>query len=141
MIGKLNALFAPIIKAAQLAAHPVGSIYIRADDADPSVLFGGTWERFAQGRVLICADDNYPIGSIGGEETHALTVAELAQHNHKYTRHPLFASEKPSTTTTIFAQENASGLCFDTSTLYTGGNRPHNNMQPYIAVGIWRRTA
>ena len=82
MNGKLAALFAPVIQAALLATHPVGSIHIRVDEINPSQLFGGVWERYAQGRVMIGADGAHPLGAVGGEETHTLTTAEMPTHNH-----------------------------------------------------------
>jgi hypothetical protein len=33
--------------------YPVGSIYMSVNDVDPSMLFGGTWERIAKGRTLV----------------------------------------------------------------------------------------
>lgn len=39
-------------------AYPVGAVYISLDSTDPSTLFGGTWERIAQGRCLFGADDS-----------------------------------------------------------------------------------
>ena len=58
---------------------------------NPSTLFGGTWEAYAQGRVLIGAGSGtdtrketkeFAAGSTGGEYNHVLTVNELATHNH-----------------------------------------------------------
>lgn len=43
MTGKVAALFAPIVKAAKLAAWPVGSIYMSMQATSPATLFGGTW--------------------------------------------------------------------------------------------------
>ena len=71
--------------------YPVGSIYLSTNATNPTVLFGGTWEAYAQGRVLIGAGTGtdsrserktFAAGSTGGEYNHQLTVGELASHNH-----------------------------------------------------------
>lgn len=67
MIGRIAALIAPLVQAAKLAAWPVGSIYMSLQATSPATLFGGTWERVANGRMLIGADSaSYPAGSTGG---------------------------------------------------------------------------
>lgn len=55
---------------------PVGSIYITASDTDPSVIFGGTWAA-VEGRVIMGADANHQLGSIGGRED-----AIVPRHDH-----------------------------------------------------------
>lgn len=71
--------------------YPVGSIYLSTNATNPAVLFGGTWEAYAQGRVLIGAgtgtdsrseQKTFAAGSTGGEYNHQLTVGELATHSH-----------------------------------------------------------
>ena len=53
-------------------AYPVGSIYMSANSTDPKMLFGGTWERYANGRVLVGVDeadtDFNTAGKTGGEK-------------------------------------------------------------------------
>lgn len=54
--------------------YPIGSIYMSVNNIDPSILFGGTWERFGQGRTLVGVDSgninyNSP-NKFGGNETH-----------------------------------------------------------------------
>ena len=140
MNGKLAALFAPVIQAALLAAHPVGSIHIRVDGIDPSTLFGGTWKRYAQGRVMIGTDTAHPLGVMGGEEMHTLTVAEMPSHSHSYERTPLWYSEQTGRTD-VLGSDGSLDTYIVINSGYSGGGQPHNNMPPYIAVAIWKRTA
>ena len=74
-----------------LDAYPVGSIYMSTNSANPGTLFGGTWEAFGQGRVLIGAGEGtdansvkktFTGGATGGEYEHTLTTAEMPAHNH-----------------------------------------------------------
>lgn len=141
MTGRLAALFAPIVNAAKLAAWPVGSIYMSMVATNPGTLFGGTWVRIANGRMLIGADSaSYPAGSIGGEETHTLTVSEMPRHIHGVDRPPYTYSEWTDGEE-VYAQQSSTAGWAKGSTDSAGGNQPHNNMPPYIAVYMWRRTA
>lgn len=141
MTGKIAALFAPIIKAAKLSAWPVGSIYMSMQATNPATLFGGTWERIAYGRMLIGADNaSYPAGSTGGEATHKLTASEMPSHIHSVDRPPYTYAEWTDGGE-VYAQQSSTARWAKGSTDSVGGNQPHNNMPPYIAVYIWRRTA
>ena len=64
-----------------LKAHPIKSYYWSDDPTDPSELFGGTWERVT-GKFLYAADDDYAVGTTGGEKTHVLTIKEMPKHGH-----------------------------------------------------------
>lgn len=48
--GKIN-----LNETGSLTAYPVGSIYQSTDSTSPAELFGGSWERIAQNRVLMGA--------------------------------------------------------------------------------------
>lgn len=70
------------------AIYPVGSIYMSANETNPSILFGGAWVQIKD-KFLLSAGDSYPAGGEGGAETHkhttqghALTMAEMPSHNH-----------------------------------------------------------
>lgn len=118
-------------------AYPVGAIYLSVTDTNPAALFGGTWERIG-GRFLLGANDNYAAGSTGGETTHQLTTAEMPSHNHTLDNYNVTGG----TTSFMTVQANdKKGYSGNVNTLYTGGNQPHNNMPPYLAVYMWRRTA
>ena len=56
--------------------QPVGSLYFSTNSTSPASLFGGTWERYAQGRVMVSASDtdtDFTVGKTGGEKTHSHT--------------------------------------------------------------------
>lgn len=118
-------------------AYPVGAIYLSVTDANPAALFGGTWERIG-GRFLLGADSTYAAGSTGGEAAHTLTVDEMPKHNHDVDN--LNASGNATPFMTVQAQDKK-GFGGNVKTMYAGGNQPHNNLPPYLAVYMWRRTA
>lgn len=124
--------------------YPVGSIYISTSATfNPNTAWGGTWQQTASGRCLIGANDTYPLGSMGGESTHTLTIEELPQHSHgiygadtrdgNITLDKARFSYKDQGQTTSYI----SGIL---GTELTGNNNAHNNMQPYLAVYMWKRT-
>lgn len=88
---------------AQIAAWPVGSIYLSVDTRNPNAIFGfGTWIPFAEGRVLIGAGTGtdsrgearpFALNQTGGAYQHVLTVAEMAAHDHA---HNLTGSTNPA---------------------------------------------
>lgn len=118
--------------------HPVGSIYQSTDSASPADLFGGTWEQ-VKDVFLLAAGDSHAAGSTGGEETHVLTAAEMANHTHGYD----YTGQSDATGTEAIKIVSPGG----TANAYTGkatsncGGHAHNNMPPYLAVYTWRRTA
>lgn len=118
-------------------AYPVGAIYLSVTDANPAALFGGTWERIG-GRFLLGADTTYTAGSTGGEAAHTLTVDEMPKHNHEIDN--LNASGSATPFMTVQAQDKK-GFGGNVQTMYAGGGKAHNNMPPYLAVYMWKRTA
>lgn len=118
-------------------AYPVGAIYLSVLDANPAALFGGTWERIG-GRFLLGADSTYAAGSTGGEAKHTLTVGEMPRHNHGIDN--LNASGSATTFMTVQAQDKK-GSGGNVQTMYAGEGKAHNNMPPYLAVYMWKRTA
>lgn len=118
-------------------AYPVGAIYLSVTDVDPAALFGGTWERIG-GRFLLGADSTYAAGSTGGEAAHTLTVDEMPKHNHEIDN--LNASGNATPFMTVQAQ-NKKGYGGNVQTMYAGGGKARNDMPPYLAVYMWKRTA
>lgn len=114
--------------------YPVGSIYMSMNSTNPGTWFGGTWERI-QDTFLLAAGTTYAAGDTGGEATHTLTVNEIPSHGHNVTWTPsnigsgnAFRAMAPNTANTQ-------------PTTNTGGGQAHNNMPPYLAVYVWKRTA
>ena len=129
------------------AVYPVGSIYMSVNSTSPATLFGGTWEAI-QGKFLLGAYGNtYKAGSTGGEATHTLTATEMPKHAHymavgnaggndvwtpqagDYLVDVGSIAENNKTYSAQLGMDNA------------GGGAAHNNMPPYLAVYIWKRTA
>ena len=118
--------------------YPVGSIYMSANPSNPSDLFGGTWKALDEGRVLIGANSSYPAGTIGGEAEHTLTVDEMPNHRHQGSGDLRYTSLTNSVNGGYYAL--AQEYVFNNNlTTSTGGNQPHNNMQPYLSVYMWQR--
>ena len=120
---------------------PIGSTYITQTDVNPStILRFGTWERL-KGKVILGLDENdtdlSPIGKTGGEKQHTLTVSEMPSHNHTGS----YYFEGSGGTAGIWAVRSLANLTgYKDVSSYTGGNQPHNIMQPYEVVGyMWIR--
>lgn len=117
--------------------YPVGSYYISNSATSPAELFGGTWEKLAEGTFLMSAGTNYPVGSTGGEATHTLSVDEMPSHSHNYG-----STRQDSDPDTSGAHGYKwSAINNSQTTTSAGGNKAHNNMPPYVATNIWRRIA
>ena len=64
--------------------YPVGSIYISTANTNPSTFLGGTWENYADGRVLKGIKSG-TAGTTGGSSTVTLSTANLPAHTHTFT--------------------------------------------------------
>ena len=148
--------------------YPVGSIYISVNATSPSTLFGGTWEQI-QERFLLGVSGNYPVNSTGGEVNHTLNETEIPWHYHSFsgetnttgshvhTGNSLETYSPSASNTKDFLRPinnsysyagiqimNAAGdhhHSFSGNTAGVGGSMAHNNMPPYVAVYMWKRTA
>lgn len=147
--------------------YPIGSIYMSVNSTNPSAIFGGTWEqikgRFLLGTGVPDANTdsffgamsgttyNAGVGSTGGQDYHTLTTNEMPSHRHERVR-DLLNNQILGETGGNYS--NVTGLTYNTGkyiytdtthnnvvTDYTGGGQAHNNMPPYFAVYIWKRTA
>lgn len=118
-----------------LDAYPIGSIYMSVNSTSPASLFGGTWETL-ENRFLLGAGSDYTAGTTGGEAEHTLTVDEMPSHKHE-----IAASTLGTSFGSRYLQPSDGANNSTDETKYTGGGQPHNNMPPYLAVYMWKRTA
>ena len=140
-------------------AFPVGSIFIAVVATNPATLLGyGTWAAYAAGRVLVGIDAGQTefdtVRETGGAKTHTLVEAEIPAHTHVQDAHShVIGQVRDATTggaTTNIAKtadtSSTAGTSTSTNTSVavnqsTGGDGAHNNLQPYIVVYMWERTA
>lgn len=120
--------------------YPVGIIVPFANTVEPAAIWGGTWDLLAEGQSLIQAGDTYALGSTGGEATVKLTVETMPSHTHSYK----LATKESTSSTNVYPSGVLSWMENTVDSPITtnarGGGLPHNNMPPYLAVNIWRRT-
>ena len=117
----------------------VGRIIFTEDSTNPGTYYGGTWVAWGKGRVPVGVDptdsDFNAAGKTVGAKTHTLVIGELPRHNHII----------PMNNTTGFEVAHSAGALSggepEISTQYAGSNGAHNNLQPSIAVYMWKRTA
>ena len=127
--------------------YPVGSIYITTNNQNPSEYLGGEWESFGEGRTIVGAgtgtDENnvqkvFEIEQTGGEYEHKLIVAEMPSHTHQLTK----ATGAGSLTgNAVVPPHNGISAGATVGPAPTGGDQPHNNVQPYIVTYMWKRIA
>jgi len=124
--------------------YPVGSIYITIISANPGTTLGGTWVRFGNGRALVGVDEgdgNFStVQRTGGAATHTLTVAQMPSHTHSPNN---LAVARGALSTTGHSSGGSGGRHCDAGGTVndTGDGQAHNNLQPYITVYMWRRSA
>lgn len=130
-----------------MAIYPVGSLYFNGTvSTNPATLLGfGTWSLFGAGRVLVCRDagdaDFDSTAETGGAKTHTLTTAEMPAHAHNF-----YAGGRTTTWAApnfmgTYQYQAATGVNYGGIVQSTGSGNAHNNVQPYIVVNTWRRTA
>ena len=156
------------VQAAVNALYPVGSIYTNAAvSTNPNTLLGfGTWTAFGSGKVLVGVDAGDTafdtLGETGGSKdaitvshTHTISGSTGAMSANEAHTHTVgvslytvdaavggnsFAGYFGSTTTSSanLAHTHGAGTLANSTTGSSGTNA---NLQPYITVYMWRRTA
>lgn len=124
--------------------YPVDSVYISISSQNSSKIFGGVWERFAEGRTLVGVDlidsDLNESKKSGG------SVNPLSKHLHVITgnTYRLLPSNGSGSSNTLARSTDVGdekkgdvGI----SAADSGNSSNHKNWQPYMTVYMWIRTA
>jgi hypothetical protein len=133
---------------------PVGAIYTATVSTNPGTLLGfGTWTAFGAGRVLIGDGGGFSAGATGGSAD-----AVVVTHTHTASStvtDPGHIHQVPQSTTGGGAgfqtgppsggfnntQTASTGITVATSITSAGVSGTNANLQPYIVVYMWQRTA
>ena len=125
--------------------YPVGSVISNTTGANPGTQFGGTWEQFAQGRVLIGAgtgndgSTSMTFTALGkyGEYYHTLTYDEMPLHSHA--QYVTAMNGNQSSRKDYVSDGGGNLYPQGCNTGNAGNNKEHNNIQPSMGVYYWRR--
>lgn len=136
--------------------YPVGSLYSSTSATNPGTSLGfGTWTAFGAGRVMIGAGTGgggtYTAGATGGSKdavvvshTHTATVTDPG-HTHTSNANANNSQNLAGGPSTTLARQTATinsaftGITVGIST--TGVTATDANLQPYVVVYMWERTA
>lgn len=152
------------VQTAVRALYPVGSIYINATvSTNPATLLGfGTWVAFGAGRVPVGFNASDPLfdaaEETGGSKdaivvshTHTATTS-LTDPGHVHTANMSIATGN-ATPTDVFGHgtgaqvdtgttnSSTTGITATTTVASSGSSGTNANLQPYITVYMWKRTA
>jgi hypothetical protein len=150
------------VTAALQAIYPVGSVYINATSAsNPNTLLGfGTWTAFGAGRVMVGLDAGDALFDTA-EETGGSKDAIVVSHTHTatstvtdpghlHTLTPSYTQFNPPGSggftgdgrNSYNQTDNAfTGITVATTNSTTGSSGTNANVQPFIVVRMWKRTA
>lgn len=135
------------VKLLDFIFHKGFIITTKNADFDPNTFMPWqTWTRYAKGRTLVGVNENdtdfATAGKTGGEKAHKLTESEMPKHRHSPMQPNYDSGTNYGWHASATAQNNgAINYNAYEATSYSGGDASHNNLQPYITVYMWVRTA
>lgn len=123
--------------------YPVGAIFITTVNTNPSSYMGGSWVRFGNGQTLVGVNES------DGDFNSAQKSGGSKSHTIDYSNFPARATIQKSWKggTVSYAPWQGGSVSagkWIVSTPYDMGEpygRAISNLQPYITVYMWRRTA
>ena len=131
--------------------YPVGSYYETSDTSfDPNVAWGGTWVKDSAGKVTVAQDTSDTsfdtIGETGGSKyiqahTHSFTQPTITSYYNNNASYGSGSASRPYTggSHTTTGWNKATGGAVGAVSGVTTGSA--GNLQPYIVVNRWHRTA
>ena len=145
-----------VAAAIKEALFPVGSIYVNAGvSTNPATLLGfGTWTAFGAGRVMVGLNGSDTLfdalEETGGSKdaivvshSHTATVTDPG-HSHSFSFAGTGAGSVVAAQTTLTPVDSITADAFtniSVSNSTTGSSATNANLQPYITVAMWKRTA
>jgi hypothetical protein len=153
------------VVAALALMYPVGTIFTSTSLTNPATSLGfGTWVAFGAGRVLVGVGGSFTAGATGGSadavlvsHTHTATSSSsVSDSGHSHVGRvatTLGGSQgyngfeegrgNPDWATQTSSDPSTTGISVSTSTSISteGVSATNANLQPYVVVYIWNRTA
>ena len=134
--------------------YPVGAVYITYNNNNPGKFLGGTWVRFGEGRTLIgegtgndgSTSMSFTANSTDGKykNTHYHVTSFGWDGDYFYAGKPDGAANNAYDRTSVipngYGIQTSSFISRQVRLNWTD-NRTIDNVQPYIVVYFWRRTA
>jgi len=130
--------------------YPVGSIFTTvtnygSSSAVVTAIGGTTWTAFGSGRVLVgqkSSDSDFnTVEEEGGFKGITLNITEMPSHTHGVTTD---STDEAGYIDSANRWSKSNGSVSTNRTVTsdsTGGGQAHNNLQPYVVVYMWKRTA
>lgn len=113
--------------------YPVGSIYMSTVNVDPSVIFGGSWQRIKSKFLFACEDSgNYANGKTGGETTVTLATTQIPSHSHTFT-----GNENTTTSVALTSNGPSNNSTGGTALTTSGARKPHDTASGLTTTAMY----